>query len=101
MCWGDTATKTKNPMPQHASTLLALSFRGAQFLQEQWHNMWRSHYDVSLKWLCENHAKELQASFVMPTIGHYNTHDSDILNTTRPSEWQRWYVGAGQGDKSS
>ena len=98
MCWNGTATKTKNPMPQHASTLLALSFRGAQRLKEEhWQSMWRSHFDISLKWVCENHAKELQASFVMPTIGHYNTHDSDILKTTRKSEWDRWYVGGGQG----
>ena len=98
MCWNGTDTKTKNPLPQHASTLLALSFRGAQRLKaEHWQSMWRSHFDVSLEWVCENHAKELQASFVMPTIGYYSTHEGDILQTTRTSEGDRWYVGEGDG----
>ena len=85
-------------MPLHASTLLALSYRGAQRLKEEyWPSMQRSHFDISLKWVCENHAKHLEASFVMPTIGHYSTHDSDILQATRTSEWDRWYVGNGEG----
>ena len=64
--------------------------------------MTRSHFDISLKWVCENHARELQASFVMPTIGHYNTHDSDILQTTRTGECRdRWYVGEKGKGKSS
>ena len=90
--------KGQNPMPQHASTLLAVSYKGAVRLKERfWQDIHRSHFDISLKWVCENHAKELQASFVCPTIGHYSTHDSDILNATRTSEWDRWYVGEGKG----
>ena len=90
--------KGQNQMPQHASTLLAVSYDGAVRLKERfWQDISRSHFDISLKWVCENHAKELQASFVCPTIGHYSTHSSDILNETRTSEWDRWYVGEGQG----
>ena len=98
LCWNGADTRTKNPMPQHASTLLALSFRGARRLKEEyWESMSRSHFDISLKWVCENHAEEMEASFVMPTIGHYSTHQSDILQTTRSSEWDRWYVGEADG----
>ena len=85
-------------MPQHASTLLAVSYDGARRLKERfWQEVHRSHFDISLKWVCENYAKELRASFVCPTIGHYSTHSSDILSATRTSEWDRWYVGEGQG----
>ena len=59
--------------------------------------MTRSHFDISLKWVCENFAQRLMASFVMPTIGHFSTHDSDILQHTRDSEWDKWYVGEGKG----
>ena len=98
MSWNGTVRRTDNPLPQHASSLLALSFQGAQRLKDKyWKSMQRSHFDVSLKWVCENHAKELEASFVMPTIGHYSTHESDILGCTRSSEWERWYVGEGDG----
>ena len=98
MCWDGTDDRSKNPKPEHASTMLALSFRGAQALQGIfWPELWRSHFDLSLKWVCERHAKELEACFVVPSIGHYNTHDSDILEATRPSQWDRWYVGEGQG----
>ena len=67
-------------MPQHAYTSRALSFRGAQRLTEEfWQHISGFQFDISLKWVCENYAHELQASFVMPAIGHYSTHDSGIL----------------------
>ena len=43
------------------------------------------------------HEAALRASYVMPTIGHYSTHDSDILRMERTAEWERWYVGEGRG----
>ena len=85
------------PRPQHACTFFAVSHEGAVRLKDKfWTQCDRSHFDLSMKWLFEKFAKELRASFVFPTIGHYSTHDSDILNTTRKSEWDRWYVGDGQ-----
>ena len=41
------------------------------------------------------HEAALRASYVMPTIGHYSTHDSDILVVCRRRA--RWYVGEGRG----
>ena len=70
-------------MPQHAYTSRALSFRGAQRLTEEfWQHISGFQFDISLKclkWVCGNYAHELQASFVMPAISQYSTHDSGIL----------------------
>ena len=77
MSWSGTDTKNKNPMPQHVSALLAFSFRGTLYQKEEFcQHIARSHFDISLKWMCENHAQEVQDSFVMSTIGHYSSHDS-------------------------
>ena len=98
LSWNGTEGRSKNPLPQHATTLLALSCKGARLLQQRfWSDITRSHFDISLKWVCENFAPELEASFVLPTIGHYSTHDSDILSMERTAEWNRWYVGEGRG----
>ena len=90
LCWNGSERRSRQPMPQWGSLLLALSFRGAQRLKEEyWPSMGRSHFDISLKTVCENHARQFQASFVMPTIGHSSTHESDMLRETKPSEWNQ------------
>ena len=100
LSWNGSDSKPKaNARPQFGSTLLAVSFNGAKRLKEEFwqEHMTRSHFDLSLKWVCENFAQRLMASFVMPTVGHFSTHDSDILQHTRDSEWDKWYVGEGKG----
>ena len=92
MSWNGTDNKTKNPMPQHNRELVARVSTSRRLKGEYRQSVWRSHFDVSLnKWVCEHHAKELNATIVSlsPDCGHYNTHDSDILQTTRASEWDR------------
>ena len=58
MSWNGTDTRGKHPMPQHTSTLLAVSYDGTVRVKEKfWQDVHRSHFDVSLKWVCENYAK--------------------------------------------
>ena len=97
LSWNGSDKRIANPRPEHACTFFAVSRDGAMKLtQEYWEQVWRTHFDVSMKWLFENFTKELRASFVYPTIGHYSTHASDILGEDRTAEWERWYVGEGQ-----
>ena len=91
---GDTGKKAK-VLPSHGSMLLGVSWLGATWLKDNWDQVWLSHFDLSLKWICENMSMDLEASFVYPSIGHYASHGSGILLAERKAVWKEWWVQEG------
>ena len=91
---GDTGKKVKTH-PSHGSMLLGVSWMGATWLQDNWNQIWRSHFDLSLKWVCENMSQDLEASFCYPSCGHYVSHGSGILLAERKAVWREWWVQEG------
>ena len=91
---GDTGKKVK-VMPSHGSMLLAVSWMGANWIKDNWNQIWRSHFDLSLKWVCEQMSEDMEASFVNPACGHYVSHGSGILLEERKAVWQEWWVQEG------
>ena len=81
--------------PSHGSMMIGVSWLGATWLLDNWQQMWRSHFDLSLLWACQNFSQELQASFIYPSIGHYVPHDSGILLEERKATWKEWWVQEG------
>ena len=57
------------------------------------------HFDVELKKRLE--LGKAKASYIFPTVGHFETHASGILkhNATRKSTWGAWYVQEGVAPK--
>ena len=91
---GDTGKKVK-VKPSHGSMLLGVSWIGAGWLKDNWEQIWLGHFDLSLKWVCEEKSEELEASFCYPSCGHYASHGSGILLEEREAVWKEWWVQEG------
>ena len=91
---GDTGKKAEI-QPSHGSMMIGVSWLGANWLKDNWAQVWLGHFDLSLKWVCENMSEDLQASFVFPSVGHYASHGSGILLAERRAVWKEWWVQEG------
>ena len=95
LTWDGDTGKNAEVKPSHGSMLLAVSWLGACWLKENWAQVWLGHFDLSLKWVCENMSEDLQASFIFPSVGHYASHGSGILLAERIAVWKEWWVQEG------
>ena len=95
LTWNGDTGKKAEIQPSYGSMMIGVSWLGANWLKENWGQVWRGHYDLSLKWICENMSADLKASFVYPSIGHYASHGSGILLAERRAVWKEWWVQEG------
>ena len=77
--------------PMHACTAIAISRDGAIGLSAVWeHHLAKYHFDVSLiRALMSDEIvrNAVRSCFVYPSVGHYGTHHSSILQEVRESSW--------------
>ena len=95
LTWNGNPSKKPKIKPEYGSNLIAVSWLGANWLKDNWHQVWLGHVDLSLKWVLESMSEDLQASFVYPAVGHYVSHGSGILLAERKAEWHEWWVQQG------
>ena len=91
--------KKGSPSPLFGSTGLAVTIPGARWIKQEMPKMTVWHFDVELKKRLE--LGKAKASYIFPTVGHFETHASGILkhNATRKSTWGAWYVQEGVAPK--
>ena len=95
--------KKKKTVPAHGSTLVGVSKDGAFKLLEAIKTQKKTmHYDVWLRECCVHQTNNLQASYVLPSIGNFDEHISgcDPTNTgvpggLRPSQWDDYWCMEG------
>ena len=95
--------KGRKTMPSHGSTLVGVSKDGAFKLMAAIQKEKKpGHFDIWLRDQCCSEAENLQASYVLPSIGGYDEHISgcDPMNTgeedgVRPCRWNDYWVEEG------